>query len=169
MPIAEGDDLVAFDLLVAAEADVVTALFGCRRRSIAVNDRNIQAVVLMKLQHRTGKNGVDAAIGYPPPPDAINPRVVNFKTPLAILFDRQFLPLATQIQHPQNVVEDRMQTQLRCRATAADGKMRQDKFFELQNIQLRWNRLPPLISSHSDSPEIWTITYSGALVENSAL
>jgi hypothetical protein len=47
--------------------------------------------------------------------------------------------------------------------------MRQDKFFELQNIQLRWNRLPPLISSHSDSPEIWTITYSGALVENSAL
>ena len=42
MPIAEGDDLVAFDLLVAAEADVVAALFGCRRRSIAVNDRNIQ-------------------------------------------------------------------------------------------------------------------------------
>ena len=98
MPIAEGDDLVAFDLLVAAEADVVAALFSCRRRAIAVNDRNIQAVVLMKLQHRAGKNGVDASIDYPPPPDAINPRVVNFRTPLAIFFDRQFLPLATHIQ-----------------------------------------------------------------------
>ena len=137
MPITEGDDLIAFDLLVAVEADVVAALFGCRGRAVAVNDRNIQAVVLMKLQHRTGKNGVDTAIDHPPPPDAINPRVVNFRTPLAIFFDRQFLPLTTQIQQPQNVVEDRMQIQLRCRTTAADGKMRQDKFFELQNIQLR--------------------------------
>jgi hypothetical protein len=32
MPIAEGDDLIAFDFLVAVEADVVAALFGCRRR-----------------------------------------------------------------------------------------------------------------------------------------
>ncbi len=59
MPIAEGDDLIAFDLLVAIEADVVAALFGCRGRAVAANDRNIQAVVLMKLQHRADKNGVD--------------------------------------------------------------------------------------------------------------
>ena len=58
MPIAEGDGLIAFDFLVAVEADVVAALLGYRRRAIAVNDRNIQAVVLMKLQHRAGKYGV---------------------------------------------------------------------------------------------------------------
>jgi len=84
MPIAEGNDLIAFDFLVAVEADVVAALFGCCRRAIAVNDRNIQAVVLMKIKHRAGKNGVDTAIDHPPPPDAVNPRVVNFRTPLAI-------------------------------------------------------------------------------------
>ena len=50
-PVAEGDDLVAFHLLVPAEADVVTALFCCRRRAIAVNDGDIEEVVLPQLQH----------------------------------------------------------------------------------------------------------------------
>jgi hypothetical protein len=41
----------------------------------------------------------------PPPPDAINARVVNFQAAFAILVDRQFLPLAAQIHVLQNVVE----------------------------------------------------------------
>jgi len=69
----------------------------------------------------------------------------------------------------QRSFADSMQTQLRCRTTAADGKMRQDKFFKLKSILLRWNRLPPLIFSHFYSSKIWTITYFVALVENPTL
>jgi hypothetical protein len=35
-----------------------------------VNDRDVEEAVLMKPRHRTGENGVDAAVFHPPPPDA---------------------------------------------------------------------------------------------------
>jgi hypothetical protein len=47
--------------------------------------------------------------------------------------------------------------------------MRQDKFIKLLSIQLRRYHLPSLVSSQSDSPEIWTIAYPAALVENPLL
>src|SRR5271165_1332032 len=50
---------------------------------------------------------------------------------------------------------DLMKTQLRCRTTATDGKIRQDKLFKLPKTQLRWNRLSTLTSSHSGLPENW--------------
>src|SRR5271157_2912001 len=107
MPVAERDDLVAFQLFVPAEADVIATLFGRSRRTIAVNDRDIEKLVLVELHHRAGKNGVDAAIGLPPSPRAIDPRVVNLRTTFAILVDRQLLPLTTQIKQVQNVVSRR--------------------------------------------------------------
>jgi len=96
-------------------------------------------------------------------------RVVNFRTTFAIFFDRQLLPLTPHVEQSQNVVEDLMQTQLRCRTTAASGKMRQDKCFELRKAQLRWNRLPALTSSHSGHPENWTIAYPVSAAENPGL
>ena len=107
-----------------------------------MNDRGIEKVVLMELQHRAGKNGVDAAIGLPPSPDAINARVVSFRVAFAILVDRQLLPLTPQIKQLQNVVEDLMKAQLRRRTAATDGEMRQDKLLKLPEPQLRRNRLP---------------------------
>src|SRR4051794_27333818 len=115
MPVAERDDLVAFQLLVPAETDVVATLFGRSRRAIAVEDRNIEKFVMVELHHRTSKNGGDAAIGLPPPPRAIDPRVMNLRTTFAILVDRQLLPLTTHIKQVQNVVEDLVQAKLRCR------------------------------------------------------
>src|SRR3984957_6595309 len=49
--IAEGDHLVALDLLVAAEAEVIATLFRRRCRAVAMDDRRIETTVLMKLQH----------------------------------------------------------------------------------------------------------------------
>src|SRR5580693_2931008 len=160
MPVTERDDLVAFQLLMAAEADVVATLFGRSRRAIAMNDRDIEKLVLVELHHRTAKNGVDAAIGLPPSPRAIDPRVVNLRTTLAILVDRQLLPLTTQIKQVQNVVEDLVKAELRCRTSAPDGEMRQDKLLKLPEPQLRRNRLSALASSHSDPPESWTLPRS---------
>src|SRR6202008_236290 len=66
-----------------------------------------------------------------------------------ILVDRQLLPLTTQIQDLQNIVEDLVQAQLRCRTTAPDGEMRQDKLLELRTLQLRRKRLPHMRFRHS--------------------
>jgi hypothetical protein len=43
MAIAEGDDLIAFDFLVPTKtkAEVIAALFRCRRSTVAVNDRRL--------------------------------------------------------------------------------------------------------------------------------
>jgi hypothetical protein len=98
----------------------------------------------MKPRHRAGKNGVYAAVVHPPPPDAVNARVVNFNKTFAILVDRKLLPLAAQIQHCQNVVEYLLKAQFRCGTAAAGGEMRQDKLLKLYEPQLRRNRLPAL-------------------------
>src|SRR5271165_5256722 len=84
MAVAEGDDFVALHLLVPAESKVVAALFRRRRRAVAMNDRRIEAAVLMKPRHRAGEDGVHAAIVHPPPPDTVNARVVRFRLAFVI-------------------------------------------------------------------------------------
>jgi hypothetical protein len=120
----------------------------------------------MKLHHRASENGIDAAIGLPPPPGAVDPSVVDLGMALTILVNRQLLPLATQIQQLQDVVEELEQTELRCRTAAADGQVRQDKLLEQRETQLRGNPLPTAASSHSDTPENWMLPRSGAETEN---
>src|ERR1700730_6939076 len=67
---------------------------------------------------------------------------------MLILLDGQMLPLATQIERPQNVVEDRVKTERRCRAAATFTQVRQDKSLELLFTQLRGNALPWLAFRH---------------------
>src|ERR1700733_7788771 len=139
--------------LVATEAQVIATLFRRRCRAVTMNDRRIETTVLMKPRHRASENSVHAAVVDPAPPDAVNTRVVRFRLALVILVDRQLLPLTTQIQDLQNVVEDRVKTQLRCWTAATDGEMRQDKLLELRQLQLRRNRLPALSLRHSGPPK----------------
>src|SRR3982751_3730881 len=85
MAVAEGHDLVAFQLLVPVEADVVATLLGGRGCAIAVDDRDIKQFVLVKFPHGALKNGIDAAIGLPSPEGTIDAGVVDFRTAFAIL------------------------------------------------------------------------------------
>jgi hypothetical protein len=62
MAVAEGHDLVALQLLVPVEADVVATLFGSCRGAITVDDCDIKPLVLVKFQHGAGKDGVDAEV-----------------------------------------------------------------------------------------------------------
>ena len=96
--IAESDDLVALHLLVPAEADVVAAFLRRCRRTIAMDDRGIEEIGFMKLQHRACKHGVKTAICLPLSKCAINARVVNFWMAFLIFFDRQLLPMAPQVK-----------------------------------------------------------------------
>lgn len=110
---------------------LVCLLMRTKRGVSLVQAGDIQKPILVKLPHRASQDGVDATIGLPASPSAIDAGVVDLGATLAILVDRQFLPLASQIELLQNIVEDLEQTQLQCRATAADRKMRQDKLLVL--------------------------------------
>ena len=113
-----------------------------------MNNRRIETAVLVKPRQRASENGVHAAVVHPSPPSAINARVMRLRVAIAILVDRQFLPLTTQIQDLQNVVEDLVETQLRCRTAATDREMRQDKLLKLSGLQVRRDRLPALRFHH---------------------
>jgi hypothetical protein len=49
---------------------------------------------------------------------------------------------------------------------AANGKVRQDKFFQQSKTRLHGSRLPMAASSHSDAPENWTLAYPETAAEN---
>jgi hypothetical protein len=65
---------------------------------------------------------------------------MNFRAAYRILFNRQFLPLTPHVQQFQDVVEQGVQGQLRRRAPASNGQVRQDKLPEL--IQAQFRRMP---------------------------
>ena len=133
---------------MAAEAEVVAAFLGRCGRAIAMDDGDVQAIVLMKFEHRAFENGIKASVCLPSPKGAIDAGVVNLRTALAILFDGQLLPLAAQVEQTQNVVEDRVPVQFRRGAATALAQMRQDKLLELRDRQFRWNPLSGLAFRH---------------------
>ena len=53
-----------------------------------MNDRDVKKLIVVKLHHRASENGIDAAIGLPPPPSTIDPGVVDLRTALTILVNR---------------------------------------------------------------------------------
>ena len=93
--ITKGDDLVAFDLLVPAESDVIAALLRRCRRAITVDHRGVQEIGLMKRQHGSGEDRIETAIRLPPAKDTPDAGMVNLPATLLVLFDRQFFPLAS--------------------------------------------------------------------------
>jgi hypothetical protein len=148
MSIAEGDDLVAFDLLVTADAEVVASFLRRCGRAIAMNDGGVRTIALSKPEHRAFENGFKTAVRLPPPKGSIDARVVDLREGLRIAFDRQLLPLAAQLEQTQNVVEARVKAQFLRGAATALAQMRQDKMLELRGTQFRWNPLSWLASRH---------------------
>jgi hypothetical protein len=70
-------------------------------------------------------------MGFIAPKGSIDPGVVNFRFPLYVRFDGQFFPLTAEVQELQNVVEGRVQGELRLRAATPDVQVGQDKFLKL--------------------------------------
>ena len=88
VPVAEGHDLVALEMLVTAVAEIVAAFFRRRRCAIAMNDRQIEQLVIIKPAHRAGKDGIHATVGLPAPHQPVDTRVLDFWTTFCIPFDR---------------------------------------------------------------------------------
>src|SRR5271166_635138 len=139
VPVTEGYDLIAFDLLVSVEADVVASFLRRRGRAIAMDDGHVEKVGLTKPQYHDRENDIETAVGLPPSKSAINTGVMDLRTSFRILFNRQCLPLISNVQQFQDVVEQRVQGQLRRRAPAPNGQVGQDKLPELLEAQFRRN------------------------------
>ena len=95
----------------------------------------------MKRQHRSLEDRIETAIRLPPAKGAIDAGVMDLPASLAVLFDGQFLPLASHVQQSQYVIEEGMQGQFGRRAAASHGQVRQDKFPEPLEAQFRRNPL----------------------------
>ena len=99
--VAEGDDLIALDLLVSVEADVVAALFRSRRGAIAVDDSHVEKASLVKPQYHGHENDIKTAAGLPPPKGAINAGVVDLGATVSVFCNRQFFPLTIALLRVQ--------------------------------------------------------------------
>src|ERR1700682_3929197 len=98
IPVTKGDDLIALDLLVSVEADVVAAFLRRRGRAIAVDDGHIEEVGLMEPQYHDRENDIETTVGLPSSKGAINTGIMDFREPSRVLCDRQFLPLTSYVE-----------------------------------------------------------------------
>src|ERR1700722_12664015 len=108
---------------------------------------------MVKLQHRSLKDRIDTSIHLPASKGAPDAGVMDLPASVRVSFDGQFLPLASQIQLFQYVIEERVGRKLRVRTPASGAQVRQDKFLELLEAQFRRNLPPMLTFRHLHPPE----------------
>ena len=81
------------------------AFFRCCRRSITVDDIDVEAIRLVKLQHRSRKNGIKAPMSFEAPEGLIDSCVVDLRSSSFIFFNGQFFPLTPKVQKFRDVVK----------------------------------------------------------------
>jgi hypothetical protein len=111
----------------------------------------------MKRQRGSLEDRIETAIRLPPAEGAPDAGVMDLLASIRVLFDGQFLPLASQIQLFQYVIEEHVQRKLRVRPPAAHAQVRQDKFPEPLEVQFRRNALPVLTFRHPRPREKETV------------
>ena len=131
MAIAEGHHFVAFQVLMPVESEIVAAFLCHCRRPVTVNDAEVKMPFEGQYRHRSRENCIEAPMNFITPKCSIDSGVVNFWLPLFVLFDGQLLPLTTEVQEFQNIVENLVQRELRLGTATPLGQMGQDKFLEL--------------------------------------
>jgi hypothetical protein len=100
------------------------------------------------------------------PEHPVKARVMNFWTAVCTGGDRQLLPLTAQLQQPQEVIEDRMQTQFGRRTATPHHQVGQDKLLELRQAQMGRNPLPLLAFLHGDRQSERILTHPMPFAEN---
>ena len=63
-----------------------------------MDDRDVKELRLMERQHRALEDRIETAIRHPAAKRPPDPNVVDLAAPSGVLFDGQFLPLATEVQ-----------------------------------------------------------------------
>src|SRR4051812_4433420 len=80
-----------FDVLTAdglkITVNIAYRFWLSRNGGITVDDRDIKQRVVVKLHHRAGEDGIDAAIGLPSPEGTIDAGIVDFRTVVVVPFN----------------------------------------------------------------------------------
>jgi hypothetical protein len=117
--IAECHDLVALEVLVAAEAEVVAARLGHGGAAVAIYDACVEQTVLMQREHRAREDHLAVAVVVPAAELTVYAPVVDLGLTAQCVCDGQFLPGAAQVQGPQDAVAHRVQFHLWLRTAPA--------------------------------------------------
>jgi hypothetical protein len=98
------------------EAPACFAMQECSQRSysrLGDPDRLHRDASRASLRDYGDKNDIKTATGLPPSKGAINSDVVDLRATVGVFCNRQFFPLAPQVQDFQDVIEQGMEGQLR--------------------------------------------------------
>ena len=134
------DDLLALLVFVAGIADAITAFLGDGVGAIAMQDAEIEVVLLRQMPHAGDECLIERAIVGPFGEHLVDGRVVDHGGPVACLGHRQALPLHTRVEHPQDQIEDAVIAQFAFRPAPGHREVREDKCDELRLGELNRNR-----------------------------
>jgi len=104
IPIADRDDFVTLDVLVPATTKVVTALLRSRRRAVSVNDAQIEEIGFFEFADARGEDRRERTDAVKKIQGAMHARVMDLWFAVSILVDRQFFPLAAEVEKLENIV-----------------------------------------------------------------
>ena len=95
--ITEGYNFIAFEMLMTTKSEIITAFLRSCRRSITMDDADIEMSTLLKARYRTFKNGIKAAMGFVAPEGSIDSCVVDLRSSIFIFFNGQLFPLTPKV------------------------------------------------------------------------
>ena len=116
---------------MSAESEIITAFLSRCHCPIAMNNADVEELILVKMRHGTREEGIEAPLSLKAPKGAIDAGVVDLWHPILASFDGQLFPLTTEVQQFQNIVENLVQRELRLGTATPLGQKGQDKFLKL--------------------------------------
>jgi len=134
------EDFLALLVFVAAIADAVPAFLRDGVGAIAMQDAEIEVILLRQMPYAGDERLIERAIIGLFGDHFVDGHVVDCGGPVACLGYRQALPLHTRIEHPQDQVEDAVITQFAFRPAFGHREVREDKCDELRLGELNRNR-----------------------------
>jgi hypothetical protein len=140
--VVDNDRNALFSLLVfvAGIADAVPAFFGDGVGAIAMQDAEIELVVLCQMPHTGDEGMLKGAVIRPPGEDFVDGRLVDGWLTLGVLREGQALPLHPCIEHREDEVEDAVRAEFTFWPTLGHREVREEKFRELRGGELNRNR-----------------------------
>ena len=118
-------------MFVAGITDAIAALFGNGIGAIAMQDAEIEAVLLRQMPHAGDERLIERPIVGPFREHLVDCRVVDQGGSVARSGYRHALPLHTRIEDPQDQIEDAVIAQFALRPAHGHREVREDKCDEL--------------------------------------
>jgi len=105
-------------------ADAIPAFFGHRVAAIAMQDAEIEMVVVRQMPH-TGDEGLrKGAVVRPPDEDFVDGRIMDGRLAVGVFGHGQTLPLHARVEHPYDEVKEAMIAEFALGSALGHGEVR---------------------------------------------